>query len=124
MAWNVVTRNYLAEAIVPPHRIVKPGAADGSVIAAAAATDALMGISDMFQTEANERIDVAKSGTVDVEYGGTVARGNPLTADAVGRAIAAAPAAGANVRIIGFAEVSGVAGDIGECFVSPGLMQG
>lgn len=60
----------------------------------------------------------------DVVFGGNVTRGQPLTADAQGRAVAAAPAAGANVYCIGFAEVSGVVGDIGTVIISPFIMQG
>ena len=59
-----------------------------------------------------------------MEFGGTVARGAPVTADASGKAVAAAPAAGSNVRIIGFAEVSAVAGDIAPVLIAPGVMQG
>jgi hypothetical protein len=47
-----------------------------------------------------------------------------VTADANGRAVAAVPAAGANNRIIGFAERSSVSGDIGLILVQPGLIQG
>ena len=124
MAWNTSFRNYTAEAAIAAHRIVKPGATDGSVLQAAAATDALIGVTEGLAPEAGERVDTVKSGIADVEYGGAVTRGQLLTADADGKAVAAAPAAGANVRIIGVAEVSGVAGDIGQVLIAPGLMQG
>ena len=67
---------------------------------------------------------MVKSGIADVEFGGAVTRGAAVTSDANGKAVAAAPAAGSNVRIIGFAEVSAVAGDIGPILVAPGVMQG
>jgi hypothetical protein len=124
MAHNTNLRNYLAGAAVAAYRIVKPGAADGEVLQGAAATDFLNGINDSVAPASGERVDIVKSGIADVEYGGNVTRGQPLTSDADGKAVAAAPAAGANVRIIGFAEVSGVAGDIGLCLIAPGVMQG
>lgn len=119
-----LNRNYTAGAAISPYRIVKPGANDGEVLPAAAATDSLMGVCESVGPALGERCDVVKIGIADVEYGGAVTRGQPLTADASGRAIAAAPAAGANVRVIGFAEVSGVLGDIGSVLLSPCVMQG
>jgi hypothetical protein len=117
-------KNHVADGAVSPFRIVKPGAADGKAAQASAATDALMGISGELAAADGERLDVVRAGIADVEYGGTVTRGAPITADASGRAVAAAPAAGANVRIIGFAEVSAVLGDIAPALIAPGVMQG
>lgn len=124
MGNHVLNRNGVAEAAIAPFRIVKFGAADGGYVQAAAAADALAGVSEGITVLSGERLDVIKIGIADVEFGGAVTRGQPLTADADGKAVAAAPAAGANVRIIGFAEVSGVAGDIGQALVAPGVMQG
>lgn len=116
---------YTSEGVVTPRRIVKAGAAAGGVLQASAATDKLMGVADSLGADAaGKRCEVYKEGVVDVDYGGAVAVGDPLTADAQGRAVAAAPAAGSNVRIVGFAEVAGVLGDIGEVFLSPSIMQG
>lgn len=117
-------KNYTSPAAAAAYRIAKPGANDGEVAQAAAATDALMGVYESLPVAAGERCDVVKSGIADVEFGGVVTRGQPITSDAVGRAVAAAPAAGSNVRIIGFAEVSAVLGDIGPVLIAPGLMQG
>lgn len=124
MANTLLNKNYVAEAAVAAYRIVKPGTADGNVLQAAAATDSLMGVCESVGPALGERCDVVKSGIADVEFGGTVTRGGPITADANGKAVAAAPAAGSNVRIIGFAEVSAVAGDIAPILVAPGVMQG
>lgn len=117
-------RNYTAEAACPARTIARFGANDQGVLPAAAATDALIGVFELGCTAAGDRVDVIKCDIALVRYGGTVTRGAPLTSDANGAAIVAAPAAGANVRIIGFAEISGVSGDIGQVFISPGLMQG
>ncbi len=113
-----------AEAAINPYRIVKFGAADGGYVQAAAATDYLAGVCESVGPASGERLDVVKAGIADVEFGGVVTRGQPVTSDANGKAVAAAPAAGSNVRIIGFAEVSAVAGDIGQVWVEPGVMQG
>lgn len=118
-------KNYTADATIGKYRIVKMGSADGNVAQAAAATDLLIGVTSRVTAEAaGDRVDVIRSGLAEVEYGGAVTRGAKLTADANGKAVAAAPAAGVNNQIIGVAEVSGVAGDIGSVFIAPGVMQG
>lgn len=124
MANVILNRAGTAEGAIAAYRIVKPGAADGGYLQAAAATDFLMGVCESVGPASGERLDVVKAGIADVEFGGTVTRGGPVTSDASGRAVAAAPGAGANVRIIGFAEVSAVVGDIAAVWIEPGLMQG
>lgn len=116
---------YTADAAIAPYRIAKFGAADGNVAQGAAATDLLIGVvGRVAVAAAGDRVDVSRSGIREVEYGGAVARGDQLTSDANGKAITAAPTAGANVRTIGTAEVSGVLGDIGSLLIVPGVMQG
>lgn len=118
-------KNYTAEAAIPAYRIVKFGAADGGVLQAAAATDKLIGVTDrLAAAAANDRIDVIRTGIAEVQYGGTVAAGDLLTADASGRAIVATAAAGSNVRVIGVAEVAGVVDDTGSMLIVPGAFQG
>lgn len=124
MSNPTLIKNYTSPAAASPYRIAKPGANDGEVAQAAAATDYLMGVYESLPVAAGERCDIVKAGIADVEYGGTVTRGKPITSDANGKAVEAAPAAGSNVRIIGFAEVSAVSGDIGPALIAPGLMQG
>lgn len=120
-----LVKNYSAEAAIAAYRIVKFGAADGGVLQAAAATDKLVGVTDRLAAAvAGDRIDVVRSGITEVEYGGTVAAGDLLTADASGRAIVAIAAAGSNVRVIGVAEVAGVVGDIGSMLIDSGSFQG
>lgn len=120
----LLTKNYTAEAAVTAYRIVKHGTADGQVVQGAAATDALLGVAGKLGASTGERIDIYTQGLVEVEYGGNVTRGDPLTSNASGQAVAAAPAAGVNNRIIGFAEVSGVSGDIGKVDIAKGQIQG
>ena len=119
------TKNYTAGAAINPYRIVQHGAADGAVIQGAGVTSTLIGVTGEIGADAaGDRVDVHLSGQPDVEYGGTVTRGDPLTSDSVGRAVTAAPAAGVNNRIIGFATVSAVLGDIAPMDLAPGRIQG
>lgn len=120
----ILTKSYKAEAAVIACRIVKFGAADGQVVLSAAATDAHVGISEQVAADIGEQVDVIKSGLAYLELGGDVTRGGPITSDAVGRGVAAAPAAGANVRVVAFAEFSGVLGDIVPVLIAPHTMQG
>lgn len=120
----ILTKNFTAEAAVPPRRIIKHGASDGAVVVGAAPTDKVFGISSEIDAAIGERCDVHMLGLAEVEYGGPVTRDDYLTSDATGRAVAAAPAAGANAGIIGQAMVSGVAGDIGVSTIHPGRIQG
>lgn len=124
MTMGAESKNYIAGAAINARRIVKFGAADHTVILAAAATDLSIGVSELGCTAAADRLDIIKEGHALVEFGGTVTRGQKLTSDATGRAVAAAPVAGVNNQIIGFAEVSAVVGDIGQMFIAPSVMQG
>lgn len=118
-------KNYSAEAAIAAYRIVKFGAADGGVLQSAAAADKHIGVTDRIPAAASgDRIDVTRTGIAEVEYGGNVAAGDQLTADASGRAIAVTASTGANVRVIGVAEVAGVSGDIGSMLINPGSFQG
>lgn len=107
---------------VARRRIVK-FSADFTVAQASAAGDDLIGISDQAaDAPPNGRCDVNRDGLAEVLFGGTVARGKPVTADANGKAVLCDPAAGTSARFVGFAEVSAVSGDIGDVFISPGVL--
>lgn len=118
---ELLCKNYIAGGAITKYRIVK-FSADRAVVQAAAATDALIGVSQEIDAASGERVDVCRIGMPLVEYGGTVARGDPLTSDANGKAIKANPSAGTKVSIIGFAEVSAVAGDIEVMNLAPGFL--
>lgn len=118
-------KTFIAEGVIEPYRIVKFGSTDGKTVKAAAATDALLGVTALVAAgAAGEPVDVILTGAAEVEYGGTIARGDLLTTDSTGRAIKAAPAVGSNVRVLGMAAVSGATGDIGSVLISQGSMQG
>lgn len=111
-----LVKSYTPGAAVAAHRICKIGAADGTAIQAAAATDVAIGIANQYGAEAtDDTVDVVHAGIANVEYGGTVARGAYLTADANGKAIATTTAGN---HVIGIAMVSGVNGQIGSCLIA------
>lgn len=124
MANPILIKNFIAETAVAAYRIVKHGSTDDYVVQGAAVSDKLIGVCGQVAGDAGKRVDIVLLGTAEVEYGGNVARGDLLTSDSSGRAVAAAPAGGANNRIIGVAMVSGVSGDIGMVTLSQSMMQG
>lgn len=111
-----LSKTLIAGAAVAARRIVKPGASDTQAVQAAAATDKIIGVSDLGGAS-GEPFDVIVDGIAFVEYGGAVAMGDLLTADANGRAIATTIASN---RIVGVAMLSGVSGDIGSVRIAPG----
>lgn len=111
-----LVKNYVAETAVGKYLIVKFGAADGAVEVADDATDLLIGVSTDIDTDINGRCDVARDGIAPVIYGGTVTRGTKLTTNAAAKAVAATD----GDSVIGIAEVSGVANDIGSVLITPG----
>ena len=109
---------------IAAYRIVKFGSAE-TVVAAAAATDSLIGVSADLTVASGERVDVLLAGIACVEAGAAVALGDPLTSDAVGRCVPAAPATGVNHRVIGIAlEAASEAGDVIRVLFSPSTLQG
>ena len=121
---TILIKTFVAGAAINPNSLVKFGSDDNTVVPAAAATDAIIGVVNNVGAASGDRVDVIMIGAAEVEYGGNVTRGDLLTSDANGNAITAAPVAGANARLVGVAMVSGVSGDIGSVMVKPGSMQG
>ena len=120
MANPLFTKNFIAGATIAKYRIVKPGADDDHVLQGAAATDALIGVSDSLGAGSGERIDIVVSGIAEVEFAGIVNRGGFVTSDVDGKGVAPAPAGGANNRIIGIAMVTTAAGDIAPVLLIQG----
>lgn len=114
---------------INPRRIVRYGADADTVVQASASSQTLLGVSKVpdalldpivlgaaaptIKAVAGNAVDVILDGVAEVEYGGTVAVGDLLTTDSVGRAIAAAAPLASNIRTIGMATVAGVTGSIG-----------
>lgn len=111
MSWRtpILDKTQTAGAAISAYRFVKPGSADGQVLVAAAATDAIIGVSGQVgAAAAGESIDICLVGIAEVVCGGNVTRGNSLTADSTGRAVVASTG---NI-IGGKALMSGVENDI------------
>lgn len=124
MANNTLTKSLNAEGTIGANLLVKPGAADGGALVAAAATDKVIGITTEISVVALERVDVVLDGVADLKLGGTVTRGDLIMSDASGQGILAAAAGGSNVRIIGYTLASGVSGDLVPVMIAPGSFQG
>lgn len=117
-------KSFSAGGAIPAYRIVKLSAAE-TVVAAAAATDSLIGVNADLTVVSSERVDVLLEGIAFVEAGAAVALGAQLTSDASGRGVTAAPAAGVNNRVIGIAlEAASAAGDVIRVLLSPCTLQG
>ena len=123
MSIPTLIRSYPASADVPAYRIVKFSdvSASSKVAPATAATEPLWGLSDAQGASSGNMCDVIVGGFGEVQLGGTVAAGAPLTSDAEGKAVALAGSAGATRRRIGFADQPGVAGDIIQVLLDRGV---
>lgn len=113
---------FTATAAIGKYLIAAHGAADGTAVQADDGSTMMVGVTTDIPAAAGETVDVVRSGPASVTFGGNVTRGNPLTADANGRAIAVALPAEADTFIVGYAEVSGVAGDIASALIAPGFI--
>lgn len=124
MTRPLLTGTFTATTAVEGRRFVKHGAADGAAVQATASTEAFAGVSAPMGAVAGGTLDVVEAGFAEIEYGGVVARGDPLTADALGRAVKANPGAGVVAQVGGYARVSGVLGDFGSAILSRGQIKG
>lgn len=119
-----LTKNYRAGAAIAPRRLVTVGDADGVIVQASAQTSLPFGVSDELGAESGARADAHRAGIAEVEYGGNIARGQLVTADADGRAVVANPGEAESAHVFGVAEVSGVAGDVGSILIAPSRIDG
>lgn len=113
-----------AAAIGTAFLIAKFGADDDTLAQATASTEVLIGIFQHATQNPGDEVRVMLDGISRVVLGGTVARGDYLTSDANGKAVAAAPGAGVNANVVGRAMASGVANDIIPVHLAPGRIQG
>ncbi len=119
----ILEKEYLADGAVAISRIVKPGTNEDDAAQATAVSEKFLGVAQHAAAD-NERVRIMEMGITEVEFGGTIDYGDPLTSDAAGKAVVAAPAAGVNNNIIGFSRTGGVSGDIGTALLAPGRIQG
>lgn len=122
----MLTKAYLAGAAIAQYRIVKFGSDDNHVVVGAAATDLLIGVSNIVEADAAEDpVDVIHAGIAYLKLGsGGITRGALITSDSTGQGVAPAPSAGTNNYVIGYALKSGSAGDIIPVLVVPHRIQG
>jgi hypothetical protein len=124
MSNPILFKNFTAGAAIAAFRLVKFSAAE-TVIQAAAVGDFIIGATQDVAPANGERAEILMQGIAWVEAGAAFALGALLTSDSVGRAIVAAPAAGTNNRIAGFAlDAAVAAGDQVRVLLSPCSFQG
>lgn len=111
--------SHIAAVALAAYRIAAYGADEDDTTLAVDADTTLMGVSCDLPTPVGGVADICRSGIAPVEYGGVVDRGDALTADSQGRAIAAVPGDDEVLNCVGHAEVGGVIGDIGAVLVMP-----
>lgn len=88
---------------VANRRIVVFGSADNTAIQATASTNKFLGVSDLplgASAATGEPFDVIRCDIAEVDYGGTITRGDRLTADSNGKAISAEALFGAKTAVI------------------------
>jgi Uncharacterized conserved protein (DUF2190) len=117
-------KSFKASGAVAAFLILKFGASEGTVTVATSATDLLIGTADGLDKADGEMVDVDLRPMPEVKLGAAVTRGQLLTANAAGKAVPAAPAAGANVAVIGRAARSGAADDVIPYLRGLGTTQG
>jgi hypothetical protein len=117
-------RAFEAGAVIAGRRIVafSDVAVSSKIAQAAIATAPAIGVSEAMGAPAGGMCDVIMAGMAHVELGAVVTAGQPLMADANGRAIPAIAAATTTRRVIGFALQPGVSGDIIDVWLAPGLL--
>lgn len=119
-----LTKNYTTDEAIGAHLIVKAGSADFYIGLADAATDAIIGVSELGGTAAGDNIDIIHGGIATVKLGGTVSRGDYITATTNGLGVAAAPSAGTNNQVVGKALQAGVTGDEIDVLINIQQIQG
>lgn len=111
-----LTLSFRAAAAVAARRLVKLSAT-GEALQAAAAADVSFGVSERVGAAAGGVLDVVTSGVAEVEFGAAaLTAGVLVTADADGKAVAAAVGA----RAVGFAlEAIPAGGGFGRVLILP-----
>lgn len=118
-------RSFGAEAAIERSRILMPGTVAGKLVKATGPTAKLVGTSDTgVDVAAGDMVDLELRPVCTVKLGAAVAWMDPITSDANGKGVPAAPAAGANVRIIGYALHAGALDDEISYLRAPGTLQG
>lgn len=117
----VLTKSLRAPAAIAGNVIVAASSGQAATTASSA-TSPSIGVSDSMGAGAGGIVDIVQVGWGEVRAGGNIVFGDPLTADAQGRAVKAVAAAGTVVRIVGFAMSDAALGDIIPINVVPSVI--
>jgi hypothetical protein len=109
---------------VGQYTLATPGADDNTFVQASGVTALLAGVFQFPPSTDQPQVRIRMSGISWVQISTAVTRGQPVTSDANGNGVPAAPAAGANNYIIGYAMASGVAGQLIPVLIAPQRIQG
>lgn len=118
-----LVKSFTAETAVAKRRIVSFGTEDGQVIQSTSQAGVL-GVSGIRGADAGGAVDVYLSDLQGIECSAPVTRGDYITADAEGKGIPAAPAADAQMQVVGRAMESGSAGAILTVLIQPQQITG
>ena len=122
---NPFVKSFTAAGACTHRRLATFNANDGEIAQATGPTQRIAGVFDCpGGATSGQRVDVILFGPADIDYGGTVLPGAYITADADGKAVAAAPAQGVNNFLAGRALVNAASGDIAKSFINTSVMQG
>ena len=108
-----------AGADIGANLLVKPSAVE-TVVKAAAAADAVIGVTGRDGAKSGETVDVAVQGIVDVKAGAAVTRGDLIGANASGEGIGVSAAGN---RYVGVALESAADEDIFPVLLGPGQVK-
>jgi len=117
----LIKSHYAAEE-VKPYRVV--AFVSGGVATANGATQPVAGVSESLGCNPGGMADVIQVGLAEIEAGSSLAAGDPVVADATGRAVKAAAVAGQALHVVGFIQSDAAEGDIVPVLVSPSLLAG
>lgn len=125
MSANAQFKSFKAAVDLPAGPLVlKFTATAGEVTLATAATDKLAGVKDHPAVKAGDMVDVAFAGVHPVKAGGNLAAGDPLTANADSKAVAATFTAAQMKFVIGRALAPAVADDEVLIHIAPSTVAG
>jgi hypothetical protein len=121
---TIEKKSFTGQGAIAAFGVLVFGTADNTVALATGSTSKIIGTSDELDHTDGEQVDLELRPFGEVKLGAAVTRGDPLTSNAAGLAVTAAPAAGVNAYTFGRAGKSGVAGETIPYIRSLGVLQG
>ncbi len=114
-----------ASGTINQYTLVVAGADDNTCAPAVDSTKHIIGVAQFAPSTDQPQIRIRMSAISWVAVGaGGVTRGDPITSDANGNGVKAAPAAGTNANIVGYAMASGVQGQLVPVHILQQMIQG